>query len=442
MAQRREDATIALFLDIENLAIHAMQQGVSLEADRIVDRVRQEGRIVFARAYGDFRQPFLKGVLRDLQRIGIELGQLSTDAKGKNTADMQLSLDALEMALQSTSPEAMVIASGDRDYVPLVQKVKRYHKVLIGMGLKGSISGPLEHVCDTYWYYDDLLPRGEPTAEEAAPASEAIAPAPTAAPAVTDEVSAAIETVVRAVGTLEAQGTTCTGAQTALVVRRLDPTFEVRRLGFSTFKDLAHEAERRGAIVIAGSQGMDFVMESIVPTGPTTVVRRQSPESTPPEEMAAQYRLVLSRKKVPMVTWKAREMLVRRLWSELATHDAGMTIVDMNKTMADYALISGNPIPEAALHKISYTLNLGRCFRRGESAAFIDDIFNEQVHTAVTADQALERMHVTYLRGIKIDAPSLPLQARGVALFLYGSLNDEYVARAEACIRLVDTWSD
>lgn len=149
---------IAVFIDVENLVGEMSKTATPLRLRPIIDRVREEGQIGSMRAYGDWSQPFLARYLGEFRNNIIEMTELSTSIQGKNTADVQLAVDALEMALQSISPDTVVIISGDRDFIPLVQKLKRYAKAVIGIGAtEASTSKLLVGACDMFLFADDLL---------------------------------------------------------------------------------------------------------------------------------------------------------------------------------------------------------------------------------------------------------------------------------------------
>jgi uncharacterized LabA/DUF88 family protein len=421
---------IAIFLDVENLYIHALQQGVEFRVTPIVERARKEGRIVVARAYGDFSKPYMETVRQDLQNSVFELNLLPTDAKGKNTADVQLALDALEMCLQPSAPATLVIGSGDRDFVPLVQKVKRYGTYIIGLGLRGSISATLERVCDTYWYYEDLQCT---TAVEAEPLPEQTAQ---------DPVERAIGTLMRALRKVECEGMQTTGGNVKQAMQQIDPDFHVRDLGFSKFTAFAEEAERRGFVTVS-PQGMEVLIQPAsdmpVEEEPEEAEQRHDLEI---ERLRNSYRTVLEGKRVPLLPWNDRKRLVEGLWQDLAEAPEGLTIAEMSDRLKTRAAQLGLYVPDQAIYKITYTLNLSRCFRREGGAAFVEDIFNERVTPSCDAVEALDRMNITYLRGIRIDAPALPLKPEAVARFLFDDPNETQQQLAQQYIRTAKQWRD
>lgn len=431
MIQEPNSSTIAVFLDVENLYIHALQQGLDFTVTPIVEAARNQGRVIFARAYGDFSKPYLKSIQEDLQDSVFEMSLLPTNTKGKNTADMQLALDALEMCLQPSAPSTVVIGSGDRDFVPLVQKIKRYGTFIIGVGLKGSISATLERICDTYWYYEDLQCARVAELETRPEAPEA-----------QDPVDRAIRTLLRALAAVSCEGLQTTGGNVKQAMQQLDPSFKVRELGFSTFKQFVEEAARRGHVTVS-AQGMEILIMRASETGAAD--EQHTDETTPEdtvEHLRNSYRAVLEGKRVPLLPWENRSRLVKALWKDLSEAEEGMTIAEMSDRLSAHAAEFGLYVPKPAIYKITYTLNLSRCFRRQDSAVFVADIWEERVFPSCDADEALDRMNVTYLRGIRIDAPGLPLRPMAVAKFLFGEPTETQLEMARQYIRMAEQWRE
>jgi len=430
MAHNNADAQIAVFLDVENLAIHAQQQGIAFSVGPIVDRARMEGRVIVARAYGDFAKPFMYRVLLDLQRSVFELGQLPTDIKGKNTADMLLALDALEMCLQPSAPNVIIIGSGDRDYVPLVQRLRRYGAWVIGVGLKGSISVMLRTVCDDYWYYEDL--QGAIAEGMARLETPHIQEVTHEAP-----LDRAVRAFVSIVKEIEATGESCPASRVCEIMRQRDPSLRLQDIGFSAFKDFAAEVERRGLVRLS-QRGMSLYVSA-------EELASEMPAPSAEESITAlcnQYRAVLEKKRVPLVPWEDRRKLIEALWNRFAEALEGMTIREMSETMELAAAELGLNVPQQAIYKMTYTLNLGRCFMVDQTPFFVEDIFGQRVMPACDVHDALDRMHVTYLRGIMLDRPDLPLRPEAVAKLLFDEPTDTQIVLSRDYIRKAEAWRD
>jgi len=119
-----------------------------------------------------------------------------------------------------------------------------------------------------------------------------------------------------------------------------------------------------------------------------------------------------------------------------------MTILEMSATMREAALFAGIDVTDQAIHKITYTLNLGRCFMIDHTPRFVDDLSQQRVFPACDLEEALDRMHVTYLRSIYLDRPDLPLRPTPVAKLLFGEPTETQVQLAKDYIRKAETWKD
>lgn len=427
MSTLKSEDQIALFLDVENLVVHAGQQGISFSVEPIVRRARQEGRLAVARAYGDFSLQFMAPVLADLQRSVFELIQLPTNARGKNTADMLLALDALEMCLHASAPGTIVIGAGDRDYVPLVQRLKRYGMRAIGVGLQGSISAMLRTICDDYWYYEDLAIAGFVAPSLTAPTERETV----------DSVDEAVRLLVSVVRDVEEQVGSCLLSRACEAMQQRVPGFQHRSFGYPSFKEFAAEAERRGLVRLTTHGTVVHIS-----------ARDLASDMPPPSEEEAvrrlcnTYRGVLEHKKVPLVAWEDRSRLIKALWKEFEQAEQGMSIQELSGVLQMAAVQLGLAVSEPAIYKMTYTLNLGRCFQVDGAPRFVEDIFNQTVFPACDVDEALDRMHVTYVRGIALDRPDLPLRADAVARLLFGDPTPTQVVLAQDYIRKALSWRD
>ncbi len=158
--------TLAVFIDYENLAMgmprdkhhksrHIKEQ-VFPDMQRVLSRLVDKGRIAALRAYCDWQR--FEGAVTSLHELGIELIEIPVRAStGKNSADIRLSVDAMEMSFTKTHIDTFVICSGDSDFSPLVAKLKEFGKQVIGVGMRPSTSALLEGVCDEFLFYEDIV---------------------------------------------------------------------------------------------------------------------------------------------------------------------------------------------------------------------------------------------------------------------------------------------
>ena len=158
-----ETNNLALFVDFENLAIGAQQSGYKrFELKLILRRLREIGRILFSRAYSDWSS--FQDYRLEFHSAGIEMFEIpSRHQGGKNSADIRMVVDALDLCYTRPHFDTFVLASGDSDFTPLVNKLRENNKRVLGIGVKNSTSSLLVESCDQFIFYEDLkranLPR-------------------------------------------------------------------------------------------------------------------------------------------------------------------------------------------------------------------------------------------------------------------------------------------
>src|SRR6476469_2921060 len=148
---------IALFIDFENIAIGVMDAKYKkFEVDLLLERLLEKGKIVVKKAYCDWDKfPDYK---RELHEAAIELIEIPARAySGKNSADIRMAVDAMDMCWSKEHIDTFVVASGDSDFSPLVSKLKENDKYVIGCGVKNSSSDLLIDNCDEFIFYEDLV---------------------------------------------------------------------------------------------------------------------------------------------------------------------------------------------------------------------------------------------------------------------------------------------
>ena len=157
---------LAVFIDFENLALGFKDRSGRFDANRVLARLVEKGNIVVKRAYADWKR--FSDYTTGLHEAGIELIEITARRlTGKNSADMRLCVDAMDMSYSKAHIDTFVIVSGDSDFSPLVSKLKENGKHVIGLGMKESSSHLLIDNCDEFIYYEDLeRPSGTPPAIE------------------------------------------------------------------------------------------------------------------------------------------------------------------------------------------------------------------------------------------------------------------------------------
>lgn len=156
-------SSIAVLIDYENLALGTgrrkrnghQEPGPLPDVKLIFERLVDKGRITAKRAYCDWQR--FADAITPLHELGVELIEIPDRAfTGKNSADIRLAVDAMEICLTKDHIDTFAILSGDSDFSPLVSKLKEFGKTVIGVGMKEATSSLLTEVCDEFVFYEDL----------------------------------------------------------------------------------------------------------------------------------------------------------------------------------------------------------------------------------------------------------------------------------------------
>src|SRR6516162_430678 len=149
------DSTLAVFIDFENLALGFQNRRDRFDIVRVLERLVEKGKIVVKKAYADWSR--FMPYTQPLHEAAIELIEIPKRSQtGKNSADIRLCVDAIDMAYSKDHITTFVIVSGDSDFSPLVSKLKELGKHVIGLGMQDSTSDLLRDNCDEFIYYEDL----------------------------------------------------------------------------------------------------------------------------------------------------------------------------------------------------------------------------------------------------------------------------------------------
>src|SRR5688500_15860978 len=255
MNSRDSSLILAVFLDLENIALGARDARFpQFDIEKVFERLLLKGNIVVKKAYCDFER--YKEFKRPLHETAFELIEIPhLRQSGKNSADIRMVVDALDLSYTNTYVDAFAIISGDSDFSPLVSKLRENGKTVIGVGVKNSTSDLFISNCDEFIYYDDLV-RAEPrkkarssvTAGTAKPAPEAgKGPDPVRA---LELLSATLHALTEERGADEVWASMVKQA-----IKRRNPGFNERAYGFSSFTDLLREAEKRGRVELHEKNG-------------------------------------------------------------------------------------------------------------------------------------------------------------------------------------------
>jgi uncharacterized protein (TIGR00288 family) len=276
---KASDATMAVYLDLENIALGARDAKYpSFDIQQVLERLLLKGHIVVKKAYCDFDR--YKDFKRGLHEAAFELIEIPhVRQSGKNSADIRMVVDALDLCYTKGHVDTFVILSGDSDFSPLVSKLRENAKTVIGVGVKNSTSDLFLNNCDEFIYYDDLV-RKEPrtrrrksaaAARPQAPSPDAAAPPDAAAENRGPDVGDALDLVVETLdAVIEERGENepIWGSMIKQAIKRRHPGFNERAYGFRSFNDLLADAQKRGLLALRADEKSGGYTVRAVPGAP------------------------------------------------------------------------------------------------------------------------------------------------------------------------------
>ncbi|HUV21730.1 MAG TPA: NYN domain-containing protein [Gammaproteobacteria bacterium] len=264
MSSTSEDLNIAIFCDFENVALGVRDARIEkFNINLVLERLLVKGSVVVKKAYCDWeRYKEFKAVMHDAAFELIEIPH--TRQSGKNSADIRMVVDALDLCYTKEHIDSFVIVSGDSDFSPLVSKLRENNKTVIGVGVKSSTSDLLMSNCDEFIFYDDLAREAEsskqrkrkaPPRKKAASKkgddSQVVAATAEGDKPEEDKMDEAIGLVMETAEALYAERDDrdkLWGSMVKQALKRRRPGFNERYYGVRSFSDLLEEAERRGLI--------------------------------------------------------------------------------------------------------------------------------------------------------------------------------------------------
>jgi uncharacterized protein (TIGR00288 family) len=255
MNKNTEIENLAVFCDFENIALGVRDARYDdFDIDKVLERLLLKGSIVVKKAYCDWeRYKDFKAAMHEAAFELIEIPHVRQS--GKNSADIRMVVDALDLCYTKAHVDTFVIVSGDSDFSPLVSKLRENNKIVIGVGVKNSSSDLLIANCDEFIYYDDLVRKKK--ARKKTPRKttgrQPAKGAPTTAAAVSEKdaeerVQEALDLIM---GTLEALAEErgweekIWGSMVKQTLKRRRPGFNESYYGFRSFNRLLEEAAAR-----------------------------------------------------------------------------------------------------------------------------------------------------------------------------------------------------
>jgi uncharacterized protein (TIGR00288 family) len=244
-----ESRSLAVFCDFENVALGVREaKYAQFDMEKVLERLLLKGSIVVKKAYCDWdRYKEFKASMHGASFELIEIPHLRQS--GKNSADIRMVVDALDLCYTKQHVDTFVIVSGDSDFSPLVSKLRENAKTVIGVGVKNSSSDLLIANCDEFIYYDDLV-RADEQKRRAAKKRRETAPA---GEDKGDKKQEALDLFLETLNALIAErgeGEKIWGSMVKQALKRRKPGFNESFYGFKAFSDLIQEAAKKELIKI------------------------------------------------------------------------------------------------------------------------------------------------------------------------------------------------
>ncbi len=269
MAAPQESVSMALFCDFENVALGVRDAKYEkFEIRPVLERLLLKGSIVVKKAYCDWDR--YKGFKASMHEASFELIEIPhVRQSGKNSADIRLVVDALDLCYTKSHVDTFVIISGDSDFSPLVSKLRENDKKVIGVGVKQSTSELLVANCDEFIFYDDLV-REQLRAAGKHDARQAKRPPEDDRQPRSDVEARRSQAITIAVETFEAlaaergESGKIWASVLKSAIKRRKPGFSETHYGFKAFGNLLEEAQSRGLIELGRDEKSGaFVFRSV-----------------------------------------------------------------------------------------------------------------------------------------------------------------------------------
>jgi uncharacterized LabA/DUF88 family protein len=251
----QDEQRLALFIDFENIAIgvrdaHYRKFDINLVLERLLDK----GKLLSKKAYADWSR--YSDYKRSFHEAAIELIEVpQKSVGGKNSADIRLVVDAMDMSFQKEHINCFVVCSGDSDFSPLVSKLKENNKYVIGLGVKNSTSELLIENCDEFIFYEDLVRVQQ-------------RPMPVlAGGALPEKLQDCFNVLVDSVSALQRENKEVLwGSMVKETMKRKKPSFNETYYGFRSFSHLLEDAQRRGIVTLRRDQRSgSYIIEDLGP---------------------------------------------------------------------------------------------------------------------------------------------------------------------------------
>ena len=242
-----EARSLAVFCDFENVALGVREaKYAQFDMEKVLERLLAKGSIVVKKAYCDWER--YKEFKATMHAASFELIEIPhVRQSGKNSADIRMVVDALDLCYTKGHVDTFVIVSGDSDFSPLVSKLRENAKLVIGVGVKNSSSDLLINNCDEFIYYDDLVRADEQKRRAAKKRRESAV----GTGEDKDKKQEGFDLLVETLNALIAErgeGERIWGSMVKQALKRRKPGFNESYYGFRSFSELLEEAEKKSLI--------------------------------------------------------------------------------------------------------------------------------------------------------------------------------------------------
>jgi uncharacterized protein (TIGR00288 family) len=237
---QHEERKIAVFCDFENIALGVRDSEISkLDIGLILERLLEKGKIIVKKAYADWER--YSDYKRPFHEAAIELIDIPQKFySGKNSADIKMVVDAMDLSYSKEHLDTFVILSGDSDFSPLVSKLKENNKYVIGIGVKNSSSNLLVDNCDEFIYYEDIWRDAQK-----GPKLDGLG----------KKTAEAFSLMVESIQALVRENKDVLwGSMIKQTMQRKKPSFNEGYYGYSTFSELLEDAERKNIVKLKKDQ--------------------------------------------------------------------------------------------------------------------------------------------------------------------------------------------
>lgn len=427
----RLDHRIALFVDAENFVESTRTTGLSTDIAPVLQLLKSMGRVQFRRAYGDLEKHVKFD--RERQRLRlmfhrshIQFEDIPYMTNRKNTADIRLAVEAISLAYQQPEVNIFAIVASDRDYVPLVNKLRELGRTIIGIGIdRENINMHYIEAFDKFYYFESLI-------EKAGISSQSDEER------VSQLTNDYYELVQRATQALAHQGfDTMTFSAVNQMMRQLSPDFDPALVNCDNFQQFIDRAERDGLLLVIRS---DNGHEPSVRINPKHQHIRRAPSkrmrsAVDPGEQSARFRKILENKMrvTPFPNYSTRQQILEMLavCYDRLIRGGNFYLQELSdETNSEISQISPE-IDSRAVFKVLLSLYFARCFHCRQT----DDSFNPVIE-GVSADPGdwETRLHAFFTQTLTRENPHEEIEPAVICRVLYDSETEEHLEKAQSLL--------